>query len=94
MLAAERNGEKIAVEIKSFLGTSFANEFHAALGQFLNYFIALRAYDKDRTLYMAVPEDIYKSYFFNLHMQEVLEELDLSLIVFDPTEENIVKWKN
>jgi hypothetical protein len=41
VLAAERNGEKIAVEIKSFLGTSTISEFHTALGQFINYQLAL-----------------------------------------------------
>jgi hypothetical protein len=37
LLAAERQGEKIAVEIKSFLGDSPLTDYHAALGQFLNY---------------------------------------------------------
>lgn len=34
ILAAEKAGEKIAVEIKSFVGTSNISEFHTALGQF------------------------------------------------------------
>jgi hypothetical protein len=42
VLAAEKAGQKIAVEIKSFLGASEVNEFHSALGQFLNYRSALR----------------------------------------------------
>jgi CRISPR/Cas system-associated exonuclease Cas4 (RecB family) len=37
LIAAERGGEKIAVEIKSFIGTSAISDFHTALGQFLNY---------------------------------------------------------
>jgi predicted RecB family endonuclease len=36
MLAAERAGEKIAVEIKSFIGRSNVADFHTALGQFMN----------------------------------------------------------
>ena len=32
ILAAERAGEKIAVEIKSFLGDSPITDYHAALG--------------------------------------------------------------
>lgn len=35
ILAAEREDQKIAVEIKSFLGASSISEFHAALGQFI-----------------------------------------------------------
>ena len=41
LLAAKKNGQQIAVEVKSFLGTSTINEFHTALGQFLNYRLAL-----------------------------------------------------
>ncbi|MCP2732308.1 XisH family protein [Symplocastrum sp. BBK-W-15] len=37
ILAAEKTGKKIAIEIKSFLGASDVTEFHLALGQFLNY---------------------------------------------------------
>jgi XisH protein len=35
ILAAERNEEKIAVEIKSFIAPSATTEFSTALGQFL-----------------------------------------------------------
>lgn len=37
LIAAERNNEKIAVEIKSFVGNSSVNDFHLAVGQFINY---------------------------------------------------------
>ncbi|MGD2183626.1 XisH family protein [Lusitaniella coriacea LEGE 07167] len=63
ILVAERRGEKIAVEIKSFLGASDINEFHAALGQFLNYRSALNLVEPDRILYLAVPEDVYNDFF-------------------------------
>jgi XisH protein len=33
LLAAERAGEKIAVEVKTFLGDSPVTDYHAALGQ-------------------------------------------------------------
>ncbi len=37
LIAAERENEKIAVEIKSFISPSAVSDFHKALGQFLNY---------------------------------------------------------
>ena len=40
-IAAERDTEKIAVEIKSFIAGSDISEFHTALGQYLNYVQAL-----------------------------------------------------
>jgi hypothetical protein len=50
---------KIAVEIKSFLNTSVITDFHAALGQFLNYRLALQMTESERILYleMGIPKE-------------------------------------
>ncbi len=37
LIAAEKEGQKIAVEIKTFLGQSAVSDFHLAMGQFTNY---------------------------------------------------------
>lgn len=42
LIAAEKAGMQIAVEVKSFLGAWVVSEFHTALGQFLNYRFALQ----------------------------------------------------
>ncbi len=55
IIAAEKKGQKIAVEIKSFVKPSVISEFHLALGQFINYRMALNAEDPDRVLYLVVP---------------------------------------
>ena len=49
LIAAEKNNRRIAVEIKEFAG-SLGNQFHTALGQFLNYeaAIAENSYENDR----------------------------------------------
>lgn len=47
-IAAERDSEKIAVEIKSFIGDSDISAFHTALGQYLNYCQALEEQEPDR----------------------------------------------
>jgi XisH protein len=50
LVGAEREGERIAVEVKSFLvGASAISEFHTALGQYINYRGALRIRDPDRS---------------------------------------------
>src|SRR5205807_2216252 len=36
VIAAEKGSERIAVEIKSFLGPSHMTSFHSALGQYVN----------------------------------------------------------
>ncbi len=63
LIAAERGEEKIAVEIKSFIGTSAISDFHTALGQFLNYRIMLEVNEPDRLLYLAVPRETYQTFF-------------------------------
>lgn len=63
LLVAERLDQKIAVEVKSFLGLSAVNEFHLALGQFLNYRLALKRLDPQRVLYLAIPVDTYETFF-------------------------------
>jgi XisH protein len=42
LIAAEKGDHRIAVEVKTFLGPSLVTDFHVALGQFLNYRIALK----------------------------------------------------
>lgn len=72
MLAAERAGEQIAVEVKSFIRRSAVSDFHTALGQFINYQIALEEIDPQRKLYLAVPEAIYSSFFQRRFIQLVI----------------------
>ncbi|PHJ56507.1 fatty-acid oxidation protein subunit alpha [Nostoc linckia z18] len=93
MLAAERAGEKIAVEIKSFLGGSNVSEFHTALGQFLNYKFALEEFDPQRKLYLSVPDSIYQSFFQRRFTQSVIKRIKINLLVYDEKEEKIVQWQ-
>lgn len=41
LIAAEKQGEKIAIEVKTFSRPSAISEFYTALGQFLSYQFAL-----------------------------------------------------
>ena len=52
LIAAERGKEKIAIEIKSFLGLSQIHDFYKALGQFNYYSLALEEQEPDRTLFI------------------------------------------
>lgn len=51
-IAAERDGIKIAVEVKSFLGTSEMTELERALGQFSLYRFLLSRQEPERDLYV------------------------------------------
>lgn len=93
LLAAEKNDHKIAVEIKSFLGSSALSEFHLALGQFLSYQVALEAQQPDRTLYLAIPFDAYNGFFRLEFGQMIVQRYQIRLIVFDVQNEVIYKWQ-
>ncbi len=92
ILAAQRDSEKIAVEIKSFVRASAISEFHTALGQFINYRFALLEQEPERTLYLAVPIDAYSSFFTIRLVQNVIRTYGLKLITYNPILEVIVEW--
>jgi hypothetical protein len=95
LIAAEREGEKIAVEVKSFLEKSSAiSEFHTALGQFINYRGALRRRQPERVLYLAVPLTTYKTFFQLDFPQAMIEENKVKMIIYDVEQEVIFKWIN
>lgn len=94
LIAAERGEEKIAVEIKSFIGTSAISDFHVALGQFLNYRIMLEVNQPDRQLYLAVPLDTYETFFQSQFAQTAIERYQLKLIVYEPIAEELVQWRS
>lgn len=92
-IAAEKEGRKIAVEVKSFASGSTISEFHTALGQCLNYRIALEASEEpDRILYLAVPKDVYQTFLRFEPAKTVIERYDIRLIVYNPTQEVIEQW--
>ena len=94
LIAAEKNGQKIAVEIKSFAGPSNISEFHTALGQFLDYEQALEEQEPDRVLYLAVPVDVYDTFFILQFIQTAIRRHQLRLAIYDPEQEVIVRWQS
>jgi XisH protein len=92
LLGAEKAGEKIAVEIKSFLNDSALADFHTALGQFLNYRLVLEELEPERTLYLAVPLASYESFFQRELPKASVKRHQVKIIVYNPLREEIVKW--
>ncbi len=92
LIAAERDAEKIAVEIKSFRSPSKINEFHTALGQYLNYRLNLSDAEP-RELYLALPNFVNEELMEQALFQRAVDHFDLKLIIFDPTEKRIEQWR-
>ncbi|GBF81727.1 XisH family protein [Aphanothece sacrum] len=94
LIAAEKDQEKIAVEIKSFNRPSLISEFHGALGQFLNYRLVLEDIEPERKVYLAISEDVYEAFFTLVFTQKAVEKYQIKLIIYDINQEVIKQWKN
>ncbi len=92
VLAAEKSGRRIAVEIKSFIGPSQMHDLEQALGQFVLCRIALRKEYPDHELYLAVTEKIYLELFAEPEGRILVEDENLQIIVFDAQGEEIKQW--
>lgn len=92
LIAATKNGQKIAVKIKTFLAPSTISEFHTAIGQFINYRVALEEDDSERLLYLAVPLEIYRRFFKHLFIQTVVERYHIPLLIYDTEKKEIAQW--
>jgi hypothetical protein len=92
LIAADRDTEKIAVEIKSFTRASDMKDLEDALGQFVLYARLLIRYAPERTLYLAVTEEIRKTVFEEEAGQILIEDGIIRLVTFNPTQEVIVRW--
>lgn len=91
-LAAEREGIKIAVEIKSLVGSREMPEFERGHGQYVLYRSLLKRRDPERILYMAVSNAAYDEHFYPAEGRDLISDEALRLIVFNPKLEEIIQW--
>jgi hypothetical protein len=90
LLTAERGTEKIVVEVKSFLEVSKTHDFHAALGQYLNYRVALSLKMPDHKLFLAVPIDIFLGFMKREIVEITLKTYAVHLIAYDSNTEELI----
>nr|WP_044200089.1 XisH family protein [Oscillochloris trichoides] len=91
LVAAEQQGQKIAVEIKSFIGPSEIEDLRNALGQFILYRTILEATEPERMLYLAIRDATYFAIFEEPVGQLLVQQQHLRLIVFSPDQEEVVQ---
>jgi hypothetical protein len=91
-LAAEKEGRKIAVEVKSFLGKSGITDLYTAVGQFLFYRLLMESRDPERTLFLAMPTEAYGEILDEKEGQAFIESEKLRLVLYDPENEVLERW--
>ena len=72
---------------------SAISEFHIALGQFINYKIALHRQEPERQLYLAMSHVAYDFLFSQELIQKAAEFATIRLLVFDSITQTITSWK-
>ncbi len=91
-IAAAKQGQKILVEVKSFLGRSFINDLEQAVGQYIVYRDILIEAGLDFELYLAITQGTYKRYFQRQLAQMIINRNQVKLLIVDPESEGIVEW--
>jgi hypothetical protein len=92
-IGAEKAGQKIVVEVKSFLRESLVNEFHTALGQYLDYETNIPFQEPERQVYLAVTVKVFHQMLKTRAIVNSLQRFMVKLIAFDPNQKEIVTWK-
>jgi hypothetical protein len=94
LIGAERNGEKIAVEIKTFGRASFITALHEAVGKYIVYRTVLKYVKSDRVLYLALPDDTYAKFGQEPIVKSIFAEYDFKILLYEPANQIITSWIN
>lgn len=90
---SETNQRIIFLEVKNFDNRpSFIAELEKVLGQYFLYRNVLRKLGIPHPLYLAVPDNAYDTVLQEELSAEVINEMNMLLLVFDPAKEEIVTW--
>ena len=91
-IAAQKENEKIAIEIKMFGSNSAYDDLEKAFGQYQVYRSFLRKLEPSRTIFLAVSDEKYDKIFMRASVKFLVEDLQIKLLIFNPEKEEIVKW--
>jgi len=91
LIGAEKEGQKIAVEIKSFIGHSKLHDLYKALGQYVFYSPALKRQEPERLLFLALPQSAFEFFFSDPISEEMVEKYQLKFIIFNVKSYSL-KW--
>lgn len=91
-IAAQKQGRRIIVEVKSFLGRSFINDLEGAVGQYVIYRDILEETGSDFKIYLAITKGVYKSNFQRKLAQLIVKRNQVNLLIIEPENEAIEQW--
>ncbi len=92
-IVAEKELQKILVEVKSFITSSNINELNHSVGQYDFYSLLLEEKEPDRIPFLAMPKDAYEDLIAEPIIQTFLKRHQVKLIIFDTQYPIIHAWK-
>ena len=92
LFTAEKEGRKIAVEIKDFDASSVISELEKTMGQLQLYQWALEQQEPERQLFLAISQAVYISQFQRPIFQIAIQRNKINLLIYSPDQEVIIKW--
>jgi len=92
LLVAERADEKIAIEVKSFIGRSTIQDMENAVGQFMVYRVLLQQTEPTRHLFIGISHITFETVFQSKAIQKLVNELSLSLLIVNIETEEVELW--
>ena len=92
--ASLKNEQRIIfLEVKNFDNRpSFIAELEQVLGQYFLYRNVLKKLGIPHPLYLAVPDEAYRTVLQEDISADVMNEMQILLLVFDPIKEEIIAW--
>lgn len=92
LFTAEKEGRKIAVEIKDFDASSVISELEKTMGQLQLYQWALEEQEPDRQLFLAITQAVYVKHFQKQIFQIAIQRNKINLLIYAPDQEVIIQW--
>jgi XisH protein len=89
---ADKQGRKIAVEVKDFDSPSVISELEKTMGQLQLYQWALETQEPTRQLFLAISQTIYIKHFQKPIFQLAIKRNRINLLVYEPASEVILQW--
>ena len=92
LFTAEKEGRKIAVEIKDFDASSVISELEKTMGQLQLYQWALEGQEPERQLFLAISQAVYIKHFQKPIFQIAIQRSKINLLIYAPDQEVIIQW--
>ncbi|MBD2207493.1 XisH family protein [Calothrix sp. FACHB-1219] len=92
LIGAEKNNNRIAIEIKEFKAKSIIKDLEQAIGQYVLYGLLLGKVDPERDIYLAISDTLYEDFFQEPIGELVIKELPLKMIIVNLQRAEITQW--